>query len=139
MRKNKCLSTICEYKSHVAEESGPRAMVGEWLGKSPNTTWENDESPRITVVGIVPEHKGSQDSPRARGRSRQSRAREWSEQSPSTMVVGTVPEHKDSRDSPRARGWSGQSPSTKSVAINHMPLVLLCYVFIYLFVLISLV
>ena len=25
---NKCLSTVCEYKSHVAEESGLRAVVG---------------------------------------------------------------------------------------------------------------
>ena len=39
-------------------------------------------------------------------------------------MVGIVPEHKDSRDSPRAQGWLGQSPSTKSVAKNHMPLLL---------------
>ena len=90
-------------------ESGrgsPRAQHGE-----------NDESPRITVVGTVPEDKGSRDSPRARGRSRQFRARGWSVQSLSTKVVGTVPEHKDSRDSPRARRWSGQSLSTRIVTI----------------------
>ena len=120
MRKNKCLSTVCEYKSHVAEESGLRAMVGEWSRQSPSTR----------VGWTVPEHDDSLDSPRALW---------WSGQSMSTRLVTTVPEHKDSHDSPRARGWSRQSPSTKSVAKNHMPLVLLFYVFIYLFALTSLV
>ena len=118
MRKNKFLSTVCEYKSHVAEESGLQAMVGEWSWQSLSTR----------VVGTVPEHDGGLDS---------SRARWWSGQSPSIRIVTTVPEHKDSRDSPRAQGWSGQSLSTKSVAKNHMPLVLLFYVFIYLLVLSS--
>ena len=86
MRKNKCLSTVCEYKSHVAEESGLRAMVEEWSGQSPSTR---------------------------------------------------VSEQDGGLDSPRARGWSGLSPSTKSVAKNHMPLVLLFYVFIYLLALSS--
>ena len=80
------------------------------------------------VVEAVPEHESGLDS---------SRARWWSGQSPSTRIVTIVPEHKDSHDSPRARGWSGQSPSTKSVAKNHMSLVLLFYIFIYLLVLSS--
>ena len=42
-RSKKCFSTVCEYKSHVAEESGLRA-----------------------VVGTVPEHDSGQKSPRAR-------------------------------------------------------------------------
>ena len=137
MRKNKCLSTVCEYKSHVVEENGLRAMVGEWSRQSPSTGWGNDESPRITVVSLVPEHKGDRDSPEHDGGLDSPRARWWSRQSPSIMVVWTVPEPKDSRDSPRAQGWSGQSPSTKSVAKTHMPLVLLFYVFIYLLVLSS--
>ena len=74
MRKNKCLSTVCEYKSHVAEESGLRAMVGEWSGQSLS----------MRVVRTVPEHDGGLDSPQARW---------WSGQSPSTMVGWTVPEH----------------------------------------------
>ena len=80
------------------------------------------------VVEAVPEHESDLDS---------SRARWWSGQSPSTRIVMTVPEHKDSRDSPRARWWSGQTRSTKSVAKNHMSLVLLFCIFSYLLVLSS--
>ena len=64
MRKNKCLSTVCEYKSHVAEESSLRAMVGGGRGSPRAQHGLNDESPRITVVSLVPEHEGDRDSPK---------------------------------------------------------------------------